>query len=346
MSESIPLNVQNLTQSYGSSPTFSGLNLEIRSGQLVALLGPSGCGKSSLLRSIAGFITPEAGSIYIGGKLVSENHKNFVPPEHRKVGMVFQDYALFPNMTVVQNIQFGIDSNPNATNRVQELLELFDLGSLEHRKPNELSGGQQQRVALARALAPKPQFLLLDEPFANLDAALRTKVGNEVRAALAQENTAALLVTHDREEALGLADQVAVLARTDEKSPPTIVQCGSPETIYNHPSHPVVAQLTGPCALIPASGENEKANTELGQVSLNSSHTGPGILVIRPEQLILKSGPTNGKVVSVAYRGALTECYVETSLGQLQLFIDSKSAPKPQSDCHVAVVGPCCIIPH
>ena len=293
MSESIPLKVQNLTQSYGSSPTFSDLNLEIHSGQLVALLGPSGCGKSSLLRSIAGFITPETGSIHIGDTLVSENHKNLVPPEHRRVGMVFQDYALFPNMTVIENIQFGIDSDPNAISRVQELLDLFDLGSLELRKPNELSGGQQQRVALARALAPKPQFLLLDEPFANLDAALRTKVGNEVRAALAQENTAALLVTHDREEALGLADQVAVLARTDDASPPTIVQCGSPETIYNHPSHAVVAQLTGPCALIPTTGENEIVNTELGQVSLNSRHTGPGTLVLRPEQLRIESGPTN-----------------------------------------------------
>ncbi len=346
MSESIPLNVQNLTQSYGDVPTFSELNLQIRSGELIALLGPSGCGKSSLLRSIAGFITPQAGSIHIGGKLVTDNQKNLVAPEHRKVGMVFQDYALFPNMTVAQNIRFGIDTNPNANHRVQELLELFDLNALERRKPNELSGGQQQRVALARALAPKPQFLLLDEPFANLDAALRTKVGNEVRAALAQENTAALLVTHDREEALGLADQVAVLARTDEISPANIIQCGSPEEIYNHPAHAVVAQLTGPCALVPATCQNETAQTKLGEVKLNAPHNGPGTLVIRPEHLSLQPGPNNAKVTSAAYRGALTECYVETELGPLQLFIESKSAPKPHSECHVAIVGPCCIIPH
>ena len=346
MSESIPLNVQNLKHSYGSTPTFSGLNLQIRSGELIALLGPSGCGKSSLLRSIAGFITPQGGSIHIGGKCVVEENKNYIAPEHRNVGMVFQDYALFPNMTVAQNIRFGIESNADANQRVQHLLQLFDLHTLEHRLPNELSGGQQQRVALARALAPKPQFLLLDEPFANLDAALRTKVGNEVRAALMQENTAALLVTHDREEALGLADQVAVLARADENSAPSIVQCGSPEEIYNHPKHAVVAQLTGPCALISATCQGENAETKLGHVTLSSNHTGSGTLVIRPEHLSLKSGPTNGKVSSVAYRGALTECYVETSLGQLQLFIDSKRAPKPQSDCHVAIVGPCCIIPH
>ena len=229
MSESIPLNIQNLSHSYESTPTFSALTLTVEPGELVALLGPSGCGKSSLLRSIAGFITPQSGTISIGGHRVVDSGKSHVAPEHRQVGMVFQDYALFPNMTVEENIRFGIETSPRATERIQELLELLDLEDLGNRRPSELSGGQQQRVALARALAPKPKFLLLDEPFANLDAALRTKVGGEVKAALAQENTAALLVTHDREEALALADKVAVLARLNENVEPSIVQCGSPK---------------------------------------------------------------------------------------------------------------------
>lgn len=345
MSESLPLDIRNLSHSYDDTPTFNQLNLSIRSGELLALLGPSGCGKSSLLRSIAGFITPQSGTIQIGSQQVTGNGSSQVPPQQRQVGMVFQDYALFPGMDVNQNIGFGIADNPKAQERIQALLSLFDLSELGNRKPGELSGGQQQRVALARALAPKPQFLLLDEPFANLDASLRARVGHEVRAALAKENTAALLVTHDREEALGLADRVAILAAPSPGETPTIVQMGTPQEIYNMPKSTTVAKLSGPCTLVEVKCQNETATTELGSIPLTVTHNGSGTLVIRPEHIRIEEGESNAQVIDAAYRGALTECYVRTALGVLHLFADSNHAPTPESSCRVSIAGPCCIIP-
>jgi len=345
MSESLPLDIRNLSHSYDETPTFSDLNLSIRSGELLALLGPSGCGKSSLLRSIAGFITPQSGTIHIGSRQVNGDGHSLVAPQERQVGMVFQDYALFPGMSVNQNIGFGIAATPGCEARVQALLQLFDLSELGNRKPSELSGGQQQRVALARALAPKPQFLLLDEPFANLDASLRARVGREVRAALAQENTAALLVTHDREEALGLADRVAVLAPPCSGAIPTIVQIGTPQAIYNQPSSRMVAELSGPCTLFKTECQNKTAQTSIGKIDLATAHNGAGTVVIRPEHVQLESGESNAQVLDVVYRGAQTECYVETSLGSLHLFVDSQHAPTPKSSCRVSIIGPCCVIP-
>lgn len=345
MSESLPLDIRNLSHSYDDTPTFSDLNLDIRSGELLALLGPSGCGKSSLLRSIAGFITPQSGTINIGSTQVTGNGSAQVAPQQRRVGMVFQDYALFPSMSVNQNIGFGIAGEPNAPERIQALLNLFDLSEFGDRKPSELSGGQQQRVALARALAPKPQFLLLDEPFANLDASLRTRVGHEVRSALAQENTAALLVTHDREEALGLADRVAVLAAPIPGAVPTIVQIGTPQEIYNQPVSRMVAKLSGPCTLLSLECQNDIATTTIGKIDLTTTHDGKGTVVIRPEHVRIEDGENNAQVLEVAYRGAHTECYVETALGVLHLFLDSEHAPAPKTSCRVSIVGPCCVIP-
>jgi iron(III) transport system ATP-binding protein len=345
MSESLPLDIRNLSHSYDDTPTFSDLNLDIRSGELLALLGPSGCGKSSLLRSIAGFITPQSGTINIGSRQVTGNGCALVAPQQRSVGMVFQDYALFPGMSVNQNIGFGIAGEPKAKERIQTLLNLFDLSELGNRRPGELSGGQQQRVALARALAPKPQFLLLDEPFANLDASLRARVGHEVRSALAQENTAALLVTHDREEALGLADRVAVLAAPSPEAVPTIIQIGTPQEIYNQPTSRMVAKLSGPCTLLNVECQNDIVDTAIGNVALTTTHNGRGTVVIRPEHVHLEDGETNAKVLEVAYRGAQTECYIETALGSLHLFVDSQHAPSPKSSCRVSIVGPCCVIP-
>src|SRR5688572_24627525 len=191
----------NLSKKFGEVHAVEGVNLSLREGHFLALLGPSGCGKTTTLRLLAGFEVPDSGEIIIGEQRVS-GPGVFMPPEQRSVGMVFQEYALFPHLTVADNVAYGLPRSVNKKQRVQEVLELVGLTDMLKRMPYELSGGQQQRVALARALAPKPQLVLLDEPFSNLDASLRAQVRAEVRQILRQARATAIFVTHDQEEAL------------------------------------------------------------------------------------------------------------------------------------------------
>src|ERR671910_308469 len=215
---------------YGAVQAVDQAQLCVERGEFVALLGPSGCGKTTLLRLIAGFEEPEAGTVEVAGRPVAGNG-TWVPPERRKVGMVFQDYALFPHLTVAENVGFGLPRNERKT-RVPIVLALVDLCGLGRRYPHELSGGQQQRVALARALAPRPKLVLLDEPFSSLDASLREDTGRAVVRALRAAGAAALLVTHDQGEALSLADQVAVMMGG------TFLQVASPAAVYLTPAEP------------------------------------------------------------------------------------------------------------
>ena len=224
--EAIPaLRVRGLEKRYGDVEVLRGIDLDVERGEFLALLGPSGCGKTTALRVVAGFERPHAGSIEIGGDRVYDataSGGRWVPPEGRRVGMVFQDYALFPHLSVARNIAFGLPRNAaNREARVTSALATVGLAGLGDRTPDQLSGGQQQRVALARALAPEPEVILLDEPFSNLDADLRASVREEVRQILREAGMTAVLVTHDQEEALSIADRVAVML--DGK----IVQVGS-----------------------------------------------------------------------------------------------------------------------
>jgi len=218
------------------------VNLSLAEGEMVSVLGASGSGKSTLLRAAAGFVTPTSGSIRLGGREVVSQGVERVTPEERRVGMMFQDFALFPHMTVAENIGFGLRGAGHV--RIRELVGVLGLHGLEERMPGSLSGGQQQRVGLARALAPKPALLLLDEPFANLDGALRFEIGREVLRIVERERIGALLVTHDREEALGLAHRVAVLT-TDVGAGSRLEQVGPPEAVYRSPRTAAVASLTG-----------------------------------------------------------------------------------------------------
>ena len=237
-------------------PAVDGLSLRVTEGEILALLGPSGCGKTTTLRLIAGLESPDAGTITLRGQIVAGPGRA-VPPEDRGVGIVFQDYALFPHLTVADNVAFGL---PRAArrSRVEPVLELVGLGGFGPRYPHELSGGQQQRVALARALAPAPALMLLDEPFSNLDADLRAQMRDEVERILRTSGTTAVFVTHDQEEAFTLADRVGVLNEGRSE------QLAAPEDVYHHPASQFVAEFVGAADFVPGLVTSEGIVTELG----------------------------------------------------------------------------------
>ena len=232
----------DVTKRFGEVVAVDGVTLELIQGETVSILGPSGCGKTTLLRLIAGFERVDAGEVRIEGRPVSLVNSH-VQPENRNVGMVFQDYALFPHLTVGQNVSFGLGklSREEGRRRLSEVLELVRLGDLEDRYPHELSGGQQQRVALARTLAPKPVTLLLDEPFSNLDANMRVEMRQEVDAILRESGSTTVFVTHDREEAFAMADRVGVMQHG------RMEQTDTPDALYHEPATPFVAQASGIC---------------------------------------------------------------------------------------------------
>jgi iron(III) transport system ATP-binding protein len=283
---SAAVRLRGVARSYGPIAAVRDVDLEVGHGEVLALLGPSGCGKTTTLRLIAGFETPDAGTIEVGGREVAGPDTS-VPPEKRRVGMVFQDYALFPHLTVAQNVAYGLSNGKKA--RITEVLALAHLDGLGSRMPHELSGGQQQRVALARALAPGPEVVLLDEPFSNLDAALRVRVRAEMRDILADAGATAIFVTHDQEEALSLADEVAVMMDG------TIAQRAAPEVLYHSPASRRVAEFVGEANFIPGTHENGRLSCALGEVPACGECTGHVEAMLRPEALRLRSLP-NGQV--------------------------------------------------
>jgi iron(III) transport system ATP-binding protein len=301
----LALRLAGLSKRFGETPVVDGLDLEANEGELLALLGPSGCGKTTTLRLIAGFEEPDAGTIEIGGKVVARAEGGRIwsePPEARRVGMVFQDYALFPHLDVAGNVGFGL-RRADRSRRVEAALATVGLHGMGDRLPAELSGGQQQRVALARALAPNPAVILLDEPFSNLDAELRAAVRTEVRQILAEAGATALLVTHDQEEALSLADRVAVMWNG------RIVQTATPEELYHRPVNRAVASFVGDAQFIPGEGEGRRIATDLGPNPAHGTVHGEVDVMLRPESLRLTPARDddvtipNGTVLSRLFYG-------------------------------------------
>ncbi len=278
------LECSNLSKSFGECAAVHGVTLATRAGQLMALLGPSGCGKTTLLRLVAGFEWPDSGTIAVNGHVVAGGAQR-IPAEERRVGMVFQEYALFPHLDVAGNIGFGLRGLAREKqDRIAEMLALVGLSELARRMPHELSGGQQQRVALARALAPRPEILLLDEPFSNLDAALRGQVRTEVQAILKASGATCLFVTHDQQEALSLADEVAVMFNGQ------IVQVAPPQRLYLQPINQAVAAFVGEANFLPGQVDGTSVRCALATLPVNTPHqaaSGPVEVLIRPEAISL-----------------------------------------------------------
>jgi iron(III) transport system ATP-binding protein len=277
-------------KAYADVTALDAVSLELEPGSLLAILGPSGCGKTTCLRLVAGFERPDAGSVAVGGRVVASDTQ-MVPPERRRVGLVFQDLALFPHLSVRRNVAFGIRREPDAQPRTDALLELVGLRGDAERLPHELSGGMQQRVALARALAPRPDVLLLDEPFSSLDQAMRTQLRAEVRQILRDARQSAIFVTHDQAEALSIADRVAVMARG------RVLQVATPELVYAEPATPYVATFIGVSNLVPADVGSGVAQTRFGPVRLIAEATsdvrGPALCLLRPEHFSVGDPPTD-----------------------------------------------------
>ncbi|MBW5486809.1 ABC transporter ATP-binding protein [Streptomyces bambusae] len=297
------LDVSGVVKAYGpGAPVLDGLDLTVPGGSLAAVLGPSGCGKTTLLRVIAGFLKPDAGTVTVAGRLLA-GPGTHLPPERRRIGIVPQEGALFPHLSVARNVAFGLTGSDRAARRarVEEMLELVGLAGYGPRMPHELSGGQQQRVALARALAPGPDLVLLDEPFSALDTSLRETVRAEVRALLRDSGATALLVTHDQQEALSTADLVAVLNEG------RVAQCAEPEELYHRPADPWVASFVGDAVFVPATAEDSTATTPLGRIPLAvPAGRREGLLLLRPEQLRLTTpaqAAAEGTVTEVRFHG-------------------------------------------
>lgn len=270
-----PLFAHALYKSFSGTVALDDFTLEAESGKLLAVLGPSAAGKTTALRILAGFELPDSGTVRVNGQTVN-GPGVFVPPERRQVGMVFQDYALFPHLTVARNVAFGLDGS-RRPRRTGEVLEMVGMAGLENRMPHELSAGQQQRVALARALAPRPQVILADEPFSNLDAALRKRLRAEVRSILLEAETTTIMVTHDQEEALAVSDRLALMNNGQ------VVQTGPPDHVYRNPATSWVAEFLGDADFFDAHARSGRITTPFG--TFPTHRNGPVKVMVRPESV-------------------------------------------------------------
>jgi iron(III) transport system ATP-binding protein len=296
------LSLRGVEKSFGAQWVLRGIDLEVRTGSLTAILGPSGSGKTTLLRIVAGFERAGAGTITLGGRL-ADGPGVYVPSEQRRIGYVPQEGSLFPHMSVAKNIAFGLGRHKGRSARVGELLELVGLSGLEARYPHELSGGQQQRVALARALAVDPGVVLLDEPFSALDANLRASLRADVHSVLRQSGATVVLVTHDQDEALSMADRVAVISEG------AIRQYDTPQRLYQHPVDQRLASFLGEANLVEATIEGGMATTAFGRLAVDVEPGGTGrcVVLVRPEQIVLHEHPgadeLSGRVLDYQFYG-------------------------------------------
>ncbi|QSB03891.1 ABC transporter ATP-binding protein [Natronoglycomyces albus] len=297
------LQLRKVSKRFGPTRALHEIDLDIPSGHMTAVLGPSGCGKTTLLRCVAGFESLDAGEIWVAGGRIDN-----LRPERRNIAVVPQEGALFPHLTVARNIAYGLRRFARKSDRVSEVLELVGLPGYEKRMPHELSGGQQQRVALARAMAPHPALILLDEPFSALDASLRADLRAQVRQALAADEATAVLVTHDQEEALSVADKVAVMCEGQ------IQQVDIPTQLYSRPTNEWVARFVGEAVMVPAQVRSGRAETSLGNLPVDVAD-GTARIMVRPEQIQLDHTAVSGPTATIAH----IEYFGHDTLVDLQL---------------------------
>lgn len=293
--------VDRVSKAYGRVAAAEEVSLSAAPNELVTLIGPSGCGKSTVLRLVAGLERPDDGRIELDGETVADR-RHWVPPERRRAGLVFQDHALFPHLTVARNVAFGLEGDPREEQRarVGEVLDLVRLGGLARRYPHELSGGEQQRVALARALAPRPAVVLLDEPFSGLDETLRAQVRNDTVSVLRETGTTALLVTHDQTEALSVGDRVVVMREG------LVEQADTPQRVFEQPATRFAASFMGDADFLPAHVQAALLTCEIGVVSTVPGWAGADVdVVLRPHEVAIEPDPSSRhRVSAVEYHGA------------------------------------------
>jgi iron(III) transport system ATP-binding protein len=371
------LSIAGVAKAFGGPSVLSGVDLEVPAGSFTAILGSSGSGKTTLLRIIAGFERPDAGEVRLGTEVVDDAVQRFVPCERRRIGYVPQEGALFPHLSVGRNVAFGLAREDRRGTRVDELLELVGLAGLARRYPHQLSGGQQQRVALARALAPGPEIVLLDEPFSSLDASLRASVRADVHDVLRLSGATSILVTHDQDEALSMADQVAILRGG------VIAQINTPSGLYRLPRDAELAQFLGEANLVEGTANGTMVQTALGQLEMATASAGstatagstgtattvtgtgapgrapgnerpvdgPVKVMVRPEQLILDENGTRGipsVIRSYEYFGhdAVVRVQPEIAgLGELVVRITGAEPLVPGARVGVSVHGPVVVWP-
>lgn len=300
MTTSTPLELRGLVKRFADVTAVDGVDLALGADELLALVGPSGCGKSTLLRAIAGLVDADEGTIRLGGEVVDDSSHR-LPPERRQVGLVFQEHALFPHLTVSDNVAFGVreGSKRDVAARVDEMLALVSLDGYADRFPHELSGGERQRVALARALAPSPALMLFDEPFASLDHNLRVQLRADVVAALKATGTPAVFVTHDQAEALAIGDRIAVMRRG------RIQQLDAPATVFHRPVDGFTASFMGEASFLPIAVSGGTTMTALGPVEVGGLEPTSAMAMVRPDDLHFASTPHgDAEVTAAEYRGS------------------------------------------
>jgi iron(III) transport system ATP-binding protein len=346
--ESVSISVERVTVQYAGSaaPAVRDLDLVVPEGTTMALLGPSGCGKTTLLRAIAGLERPTAGTIRLGANVVSHAAADdsrrgadevFVASERRRVGMVFQDSALFPHLTVFDNVAFGLRTampRRARSERVGELLDLVGLADYAERRPDTLSGGQQQRVALARSLAPRPSVLLLDEPFSALDAGLRSQIRADLVTIIRSVGVTAVFVTHDQDEAFIVGQQVAVM------NAGAIQQLGSPEEVYAHPASTWVAEFVGDANVLQGIADGAVAHTPLGPIALAADLDGAVRVLVRPESLALSPSGVAATVTNSEFYGHDTLVSVQLRSGEpVEVRCRPEKRPRVGDEVFVTVTG-------
>ena len=318
------LTIRNLTKSYGKTQVLKSFSEVFQDGEFVTLLGPSGCGKTTMLRMIAGFEIPTSGEIWIDDQLVSGG-KTLLPPEKRDIGMVFQSYAVWPHMTVFENVAYPLRiqhvKKPELDSRVRRMLEVVHLSQYAERLPNQLSGGQQQRVALARALLAQPKLLLLDEPLSNLDAKLRESMRFEIKDIARESGITVVYVTHDQTEAMAMSDRIFLL------NGGVVQQSGSPDEIYNHPANPFVADFLGKVDFFRGEATAERVFLPEWEQSLPNpapAVTGPVTVGIRPENIRIVPAEEGipGTVEKLYYLGDTTDCRLRVGKASVRLIAD------------------------